>query len=1236
MKKSLIALFSLCIGILFAGTSTDQQQRVADGYRLEGAALKATASIYGTQETIPATDAIEVFSNGYASSGFYNMKQNWDTARIKQIEITACSDQPGYFRLSGNLEKDGVRTQFKCTIASVIPDGQYRTYTFQFDNNSAWEGILTNWELSWLGPKGAHIGLKSMDTLPYTNALPNASAIIAGEPAIAPYLRPRAQCRLSWREGTCPGVTLRFYDYKMNEIPASAVELPAGQKSVEFTTPAEMILTKATVNGEAAGLPVIQQLSYTPMFQTKGKWRGNWLWFQKEEGPDDYNAWFETDIDLEVAPDYAVIAFAADDVAYIYVNRIYCGKSEIWHVPVRSNITHALKKGHNRIQVRVKNGSQAAGFAADVYVHAGGKDYYLDTDASWRCESKLNQPHKIPEVVEEPVVVLGNPHTTAPWNGSLGYRYAGPRGELRVTATEEGKFTAVVDKLPPEDIQTLKFILKDANGQEKSFSLPIKPASYAWKVGETITVEYRIPPLESGDYAITSDDDFVALTGIESLGTHHVDAKPIPEIQQARLVDVGTRPFIMLGDRKITPYFYHAIQTVRQHRFHEFATAEKLGTDNFRIPANIQNYWTDEETYDFTKFDEAVDQMFAAQPDAVFCVHINMQMPKWWLNKNPEEVMSFMDGTLSFADQYKQSFASQKWLTDGEKPIRALIDHIKQKSYADRVWGISIAEGNNGEWFWDCLGSKRQYDWGGYNKCDIEFFKECLRKKYGTDEALQQAWNDPAATIDGIDALPDWHLTRQGALGVLMDPTKDQRLMDWLESRNIALSHAINYFTGVVKDATDSKWLTGVYFGYLTELGCNNYRGLLLTGHNDLWEVLQSKNVDFLGAPSRYSYRKTGDSDGIMQPWTSLALHGKMVLNEMDYRSGYYRIPEPNDMRYYVGEPSTAYESVGHFDRAFGMNITTGIAGYWFDLCAGALYEKALDDVILEQEKLYEALPPVAGTTPCQIAIVGDIDSPYYTTNPDAKGIYTNAIEGLFSQISKLAVPYESMLINDLLDPTIQVAPHKLYIMLPTLVLDQQKRQALMQRFEAEGATVLWLYCAAPFYPGKPADATANADFLGIQTKLITDEMKPKMTTIPEYSEIRCANRAASMPWFQPVAGFDEIVGTDDNGEPWMVRKAIGNANHFYCALMNLPAELYGDLLGKCGIQRYVKGLDDRVWVGNDLLFIYAGKAGTKKLSLPKGYKAKSILGPLQDTTLPHNGTFEAKPYLTYGFIITK
>jgi hypothetical protein len=281
-----------------------------------------------------------------------------------------------------------------------------------------------------------------------------------------------------------------------------------------------------------------------------------------------------------------------------------------------------------------------------------------------------------------------------------------------------------------------------------------------------------------------------------------------------------------------------------------------------------------------------------------------------------------------------------------------------------------------------------------------------------------------------------------------------------------------------------------------------------------------------------------------------------------------------------------------------------------------------------------DRLPEVKGTTPVETALVLDRDSLYYTKRPVEDGLFTAALQILFD-FNKLAVPYSNMTVQDLLDKSIKVPSHKLYIILPALILSKEQRVVLMERFDREKATVVWLYGPGAFYPLNGPSAKNCADFLGIKVKMLQDKCRPEMTCTPEYGSIKCANYNATEPWFLPESGFDAVVGSDAKGRPLMVRKKIGNATHYFTSLMNLPEALYSKIMMESGVFRYMDTIEDQCWIGNDVFFLYACTNGAKKPNLPAGCKARAIIGPFKGT-LKAGESFDAVAGMTYGFIIER
>lgn len=1203
----------------------------------EGSQLKETVSLM-KGPALEDSDALAVLSPAPFEAGFYQSNLDWDATKLAQLEFTVASDAPGYFQFLVQFrDADNQPRNTSYRSISIIPDGQYRTYIVPIHEiRQANDATLASWTLRWIGSNGK-IGLQRLEGQATPNLIPAASHLAPDREQRLITLRPHAKYRLTWRDGECPGVALRFYGQNLTELDNSAITLAPGENTAEFTTPELLIESGITVSGLADGFPVLECLDYHFPFSAFGKWRCQWIWSQLELGPDDAYVWFLKEFDVDEPVTFAAIALLADDKSVVYVNGVPGATTNHWHIPGYQEFTNLLKPGRNQLAVRVYNGVLNAGLAADVYIETASGVRTLDTDETWRCNADANSLEQ-PAVIDAPVVLLGGtPNTLQPWCDGVGYRHAGPRGRLELLSAAPGTLRCRLLEMPPYPFELMHFMLKPADGSpERELELAVE-CEGDWRQGGEITVRYPIPHLTTGEAELWLQEDVAALVIPQPLA--HLVAAPNthPGLAQAKLLGGTERQALLLNGKKYDPHFWHGNTTFHTGRFFELKRAAEAGLKNYRVPVDFIEFWKGEGQYDFTLFDQWMDYLFTYCPDAVAGLQVYAFMPDWWLDANPDEVSAHAgDAKRNTAQEY-QSLASRKWLVDAQAPMAALIDHIAASPYADRIWGMSFCENGNGEWFWSNqpLGADR-IDWAGYAPCDLAHFRDRLRAKYHTDEALQAAWHNPAVTLDTA-LLPPPGAEKHSSIGVLLNPATDQNIIDWYEFRSAALANAICTMAAFVKQKTQGKWLFGAYYGYANELSCNGFIPIQMSGHGGFPEVAASPDVDFVHAPARYLLRGTGKSDSIMQPWTTFQLHGTQVYIEQDVRLPY--IPRLSDsMRTYCGMGDAAREGVGQLDRCLGVMLATGALNYWFDIQLGSFYERAFSTRLAEHSKILASLPPVQGLTPVEVAIVGDRDSLYRTRATDANGVFQAAVDGTYNRFNELAVPFHSMAVTDLLDETIAAPPHKFYVMLPTLVLSQEQRERLMARFEREGATVLWLYCAGAAYPDQAPSPAANADFLGIATELDTAMRQPEMTLAAEYGgPFACRNQVQSAPWFRPVAGFDEIIGAsaDAPGQPLLVAKQIGSARHIYSTLMNLPPEVYAPLLAWTGVHCYHRGLKDPVWVGNDVLFLHAASGGPKTLNLPEGCQARAIIGPFRGT-LQSGETFTAEPALTYGFLIEK
>lgn len=142
------------------------------------------------------------------------------------------------------------------------------------------------------------------------------------------------------------------------------------------------------------------------------------------------------------------------------------------------------------------------------------------------------------------------------------------------------------------------------------------------------------------------------------------------------------------------------------------------------------------------------------------------------------------------------------------------------------------------------------------------------------------------------------------------------------------------------------------------------------------------------------------------------------------------------------------------------------------------------------------------------------------------------------------------------------------------------------------------------------------------------------MVTNNDFGGVSCVNDDEIAPIFQPVSGFDLVIGKNQHGEPMMVAKKLAGSTHYFTALTNIPNALYVEILKKAGVHTYCKTVNkDQYWIGNDVLFIHASSSGDKAFHLPAGRKARGIAGPFKGS-LKQGDVFKGRAGMTYGFIV--
>ena len=1145
------------------------------------------------------------------------------TERAVQFEALVSADSPGMIALDCYGERSSGKGRFQVTKgAPVIPDGKPHWVIFRPEWRPDDRGTIDRVEFTWRNYNSTHLKVERFRILDGGNLVPGAEELPRHKPLELTYVVGGRKHFLRWKDGRCPGVRIEWIDRDGKAL--GTTELAPDARVAEFTPPEQTVKGLLTVRPGGSGHPELREApSASPA------WRGHWLWITDKEGPEHTTVWFEREIELPVGlpVDDAALATAADDHVDIFINDRHVGEGGRHFQSRRTDVAAFLKPGRNRLTLKVRNDRSFGGVICDLYVRSAGEERFFCTDRDWRFAVGKRKP-----AVIDRVPVLRGDGKNSHWSGWSDCRRIGVRPALELTGTGRNFFTAkLVHGMVPELPPYLQYSITSKSGDRRSLQLYTKVSND----GREYRFEYAPPRLtgaESGTLRL--DEDRLMLRGDPALGEFSPPAAK-PGLAQARFVMEGGRPKLELGDRRREVFFWAfpaRFQYVYASRPEWIDAAIRGGFDNYALVIDFLEFWKGPEEFDFTNLDRKVEQLLSMKPDAVFMLQIGCYMPDWWLEHNPDDVTVRENGKPRHPTQERQALASKKWLRDSRVPLKALVDHVRNSSWGDRVWGANVAENTNWEWFW-WTGRGEKFYVSGYSPADYASFRSFLRKKYATDAELAGAWGQPGVTFDTAK-MPTLLYQLRGTVGALLDAEKDRSLIDWFEFRNQVIAEAVIDLCKSLKEFSDGKWLTGAYYGYYVNQ-CTNVgsHSIHSAGHNGFWEAANSPYVDYIRAPSIYRLRRLGLPEGNQAPQDTFLLHGKVVYIECDMRTFAKEDPRNSDMR--ISRPATAEQTLAEMDRMFGMMCATGCSYYWYDITYGAYLHPVLTEQLKKQREIYSSLPPVKGFTPVEIAVAGDRDSVYYTKHNNTTDSLLPAIAvPLVEEFPRIGAPFRMLSNADLLEE--KTPEHRFYVMYTSFMLSSEQRAALLKRFEKERASVLWIYAPGAFYPDKGPKAEYCADFLGVKMRMDERKRRPRVKTTKEWGGAVGVSSRTLSPWFMPVSGYDEVLGVDDYGEPVLVCVRRNGATHYISTLTNLPVETLREMAKRSGVHLYTPDTRDPAWIGNDLVFIHTATDGTKRITAPRGRKLKRLVGDLDKDLLNSDEEWRGEAGRTYGFLVVE
>lgn len=444
---------------------------------------------------------------------------------------------------------------------------------------------------------------------------------------------------------------------------------------------------------------------------------------------------------------------------------------------------------------------------------------------------------------------------------------------------------------------------------------------------------------------------------------------------------------------------------------------------------------------DWGVVDAACEQVLGANPDALLLPRIGLDAPAWWLAAHPDEAMHWDGGE----HRPHAVVCSPLYRREASERLAALVEHLEAR-FGERVAGYHPCGQNTGEWFYEDT-------WGPH-----------LNGYAPADEAGFRRWTgDPQAKVPSPEA------RRARPAGFLRDPVAERAVLDFAAFQQAAMADWVCEMARTVKRACGGRKLTVFFYGYVFEFAAVG-TGASVSGHYALRRALDCPQIDVLCSPISYWDRGLGESAPSMTAAESVALAGKLWLNEDDTRTHLTRertFPGAKD------GGDTLAQTQALVVRNVAQEATRNFATWWMDLGSSGWYNDpelwremarfaAVDDALLAKPTPYR--PPIA-------AVIDEESMVRLTAGSHV--VARPAVYEARTPLGRCGAPYGQYLQDDVAAGKVDA---RLYVMLSAWCLDAGQRAKLRQALMGKARVWCW---APGWQDGARTSLAAMAELTG-------------------------------------------------------------------------------------------------------------------------------------------------------------
>ena len=580
---------------------------------------------------------------------------------------------------------------------------------------------------------------------------------------------------------------------------------------------------------------------------------------------------------------------------------------------------------------------------------------------------------------------------------------------------------------------------------------------------------------------------------------------------------------------------------------------------------------------DWTAVDASCDDILQANPNALLIPRISTNPPDWWQKAHPDEMMRWEDSPGGGHPNVPVP-ASPIFQHDAGARLAALITHMESK-YGEHVAGYHVAGQNTDEWFY-------QDSWGhalnGYAPADLAAWRQWLRTRYRTDATLQAAWADPAVTLDTA-AVPSPAARHAAPNGIFRDPKTERPLIDFVVYQQQAMAGCVCALAHAARTASGGRKLILFFYGYGFEFGPMG-TGPASSGHYALRRVLDCPDIDVLCSPISYFDRGPDGSAPTMTAAESVALAGKMKLNEDDTATFLSQGDAPgSDVKV-----STLAETNQELRRNVAQEAVRNLGTWWMDLGGIGWFN---DPGLWAEMSRLNALdaPLLDHPTPFRPEIAAVLDERSVLRLAEGANAVTGpGLNDVRKPLGLMGAPYGQYLLDDVAAGRV---PALAYVFLNAWCLSAQQRAQLLRA--TRGRTRVWCYAPGLYDDDQPSPEAMQA--------LTGFDLRP--TTQPAWATPTALGRSLGLtePFglqrpLQPLfaatdARPDEVLATYADGSAAVALRQTPDGPSLFVGVPGLTSELLRLAARTAGVHLFAQ-TDAHVYANGPFLVVHAAQAG--------------------------------------------